>query len=1074
MTQKFHDINSPGYSFVINKESSKEKKRNTGVDESKPVEKKKEDLEVRIISAEWKPGPNGYLYNEQCFLDVQTEFLPGKEKTIRHRIRGKLFGIFNGQEFDLSQEVVGFIESKTGIAQLEIKRLWFIDDHYSEWLKDPQTPCKYKIKNIFHSLGENKMDSPELDMPAEMKTLVEFVEIPDITFNIGSAIPCVDDSAVLISELSSAIGHAAENSSKHMVIFGHTDTDGKIGANYVLSENRAKAVKALLDNDIDTWKSIASQYSKVEDIQTILSSLNESFGWECDPGTIDNIDGPKTRTAIEQFQNGFNARYNESISTDGIIGPQTWGAIHSVYRDLIKKQLEDKGLSAETPITYGHNGKGYYACGESFPIEGVGKDEYSSRANRRVEISFVDASSSPVLEEPPDSEQTIEKTACSVFDESVTERKALTVTESTIAIDGEIFYDTGSDEIGIITPSRMKEIQREIEWMDSFTPYMKVFLSKEEGHREKDRAAEAKAVLHVMKEFTDAKTVAEAQSIIKELDSRIQSVKDEILTDADNYNSTKAAGHKMKPGDVREVFWVSGKRMVRVRGKKIKSHNRWFSKKQVMQQLKKEQREDEKKRKSKKGPAKEAELKLFEKKLFSLEGSWSPEIEEFNSKCNINFFEDWDILDADIGAQFLRHSAEATFGATANWKEDKAIKISGKAEGSFALAQAQGHFDINLPSENGFNLIDLLRSINDKFVDSDCTEIFLLVQLSTKGSAFVGACASVSMDLGVSVKEKEKSSGLEAGLDLFAGAKAGADSTLALKMKLFSDEDKNKGTSLQSIDWTTLADVSYGVWGALGIGLEAGFQLGYFDDRFRFHAKIGIVLKAGAGTFVKGSLDVMNGAKLIWTLAEAMNWKHMSKVFGANVHAMYQGLMANCFYMGETIVEVYDQYSIAIGEIMHDVSKAAEQGLGALKAVDDTFDDLIPGYSGFKNFNASFLLLKSTYHFLKQKNKNYDLKAAAIDAVETAEAESRWQYATWQVKVNLIYDMRIGGAGIGGFSEERKEDAIITVLRSARHSEEFWKILKGLKSRSVEIDSLLDFEQQNVFNNLKKKHRSQQ
>ncbi|MBD3344454.1 MAG: hypothetical protein GF401_05275 [Chitinivibrionales bacterium] len=61
-----------------------------------------------------------------------------------------------------------------------------------------------------------------------------------------------------------------------------------------------------------------------------------------------------------------------------------------------------------------------------------------------------------------------------------------------------------------------------------------------------------------------------------------------------------------------------------------------------------------------------------------------------------------------------------------------------------------------------------------------------------------------------------------------------------------------------------------------------------------------------------------------------------------------------------------------------------------------------------------------------------ETESSCIDAVETAEAEGRWQYCTWQVKVNLIYDMRFGGAGIGGFTEERKEDAVIAVLRSAR------------------------------------------
>ncbi|MBD3418802.1 MAG: hypothetical protein GF398_01670 [Chitinivibrionales bacterium] len=105
------------------------------------------------------------------------------------------------------------------------------------------------------------------------------------------------------------------------------------------------------------------------------------------------------------------------------------------------------------------------------------------------------------------------------------------------------------------------------------------------------------------------------------------------------------------------------------------------------------------------------------------------------------------------------------------------------------------------------------------------------------------------------------------------------------------------------------------------------------------------------------------------------------------------------------------------------------------------------------------------------------MKSAAIDVVEAAVAsktKERWQYATWQVKVNLIYDMRFGGAGIGGFSEERKEDAVITILRRARHDEEFRKIVRGIEKPDVrsgrdeiKIDEILDFNQQEQFDKLK-------
>ena len=46
--------------------------------------------------------------------------------------------------------------------------------------------------------------------------------------------------------------------------------------------------------------------------------------------------------------------------------------------------------------------------------------------------------------------------------------------------------------------------------------------------------------------------------------------------------------------------------------------------------------------------------------------------------------------------------------------------------------------------------------------------------------------------------------------------------------------------------------------------------------------------------------------------------------------------------------------------------------------------------------------------------------------------KNSWNYATWQMKIDLIYDMRHDGSGaFGGFSEEDKEDAVIVVLESS-------------------------------------------
>ncbi|KMQ50232.1 hypothetical protein CHISP_2903 [Chitinispirillum alkaliphilum] len=121
----------------------------TGVENDEPQHKEKPQAEVRLISAEWKPGTKGFTYNEKCFVEVKAEYL---KKNIRAKVRGDLFGIYDGQEHDLLHEVTGFI-GDDGIALMEIKHLWFIDDHYFTWQKDKSTPCQYKVKKHFPFTG---------------------------------------------------------------------------------------------------------------------------------------------------------------------------------------------------------------------------------------------------------------------------------------------------------------------------------------------------------------------------------------------------------------------------------------------------------------------------------------------------------------------------------------------------------------------------------------------------------------------------------------------------------------------------------------------------------------------------------------------------------------------------------------------------------------------------------------------------------------------------------------------------------------------------------------------------------
>jgi hypothetical protein len=68
-------------------------------------------------------------------------------------------------------------------------------------------------------------------------------------------------------------------------------------------------------------------------------------------------------------------------------------------------------------LKYGHNNTGIYPCGESFPIDHIGADNYVSKKNRRVEVMFFGSGAMPNLSAPA-SASSVSKSEAPVFDSS--------------------------------------------------------------------------------------------------------------------------------------------------------------------------------------------------------------------------------------------------------------------------------------------------------------------------------------------------------------------------------------------------------------------------------------------------------------------------------------------------------------------------------------------------------------------------------------------------------------------------------------------------------------------------------
>ena len=218
---------------------------------------------------------------------------------------------------------------------------------------------------------------------------------------------------------------------------------------------------------------------------------------------------------------------------------------------------------------------------------------------------------------------------------------------------------------------------------------------------------------------------------------------------------------------------------------------------------------------------------------------------------------------------------------------------------------------------------------------------------------------------------------------------------------------------------------------------------------------------------IKGAIDPIKIGQFLYTVAVSVDWLYLSDIFEGKVHDLFQSIMMNCLYSEKKIEEVAQEFKDHLPQIMDVASKIMMQELSILKTIDKTCDQYIPGYSGYKNNFAGFWLLKTTYQFMSQVNKEESIKDNAIAQTLAIENNQRWKYATWQIKVNLISDMTQGMSLLSKYSETDKQQAMLSAFRSARNSTEFKKIYICIAS----ADALFTDDRKTEFEQLKVKFK---
>jgi hypothetical protein len=292
------------------------------------------------------------------------------------------------------------------------------------------------------------------------------LEVEDVHFHHDSAVLLPDfgpgelsadtpepDRITGLAILAACYRHANQHASQKILIVGHTDTTGAADYNLTLSQMRADNILYALLGNREQWVNIVQQKHKVEDYQQILTWITYVWGWRCHPGPKDNQLGSRTRAGIEAFQHTYNQEFRASIATDGIVGPQTWGAFFDVYMAVLMDMLEtdEAGLaSLRQGLRFLSDERQRVGCGENFPIEAPRRDNYRSRINRRVEILFFDPGEEPQMKCHPGPDTCLPG-KCEIYNPKMYQFRHIPV--SPIAVGGGTFILELFDDVKILEDS---------------------------------------------------------------------------------------------------------------------------------------------------------------------------------------------------------------------------------------------------------------------------------------------------------------------------------------------------------------------------------------------------------------------------------------------------------------------------------------------------------------------------------------------------------------------------------------------------------------------------------------------
>ncbi|MFV8749883.1 hypothetical protein ACNOYE_04995 [Nannocystaceae bacterium ST9] len=203
-----------------------------------------------------------------------------------------------------------------------------------------------------------------------------------------------------VTAAAAVLRFAAQHPFKRMFVAGHTDTVGKQKDNQALSEDRARGVQLYLAGDRDGWAAHSHALFQTEDAQRFLAWASARFGFDCDPGPIDNDEGPLTRAARDAFRAAYQNLESEPLPGDPTPTVDDWKACFTLLDRAVQQTLGEGLDLNQIRQSLEFAEPAFAGFGERFPTDRPDLDSLDSERNRRVDVVFLDAPEASLAGDP--------------------------------------------------------------------------------------------------------------------------------------------------------------------------------------------------------------------------------------------------------------------------------------------------------------------------------------------------------------------------------------------------------------------------------------------------------------------------------------------------------------------------------------------------------------------------------------------------------------------------------------------------------------------------------------------------